>query len=332
MTAADTSAVRGLAQRIFWADALRFLSRWGTIISIGVLVVLFSLLSPGTFPTGTNVLDILNQVAVLGVISLGLTTCLAMGLFDLSIAGVATFGGWLVANWLVTTGPAGLIPCLAGVLAVAACIGIGNGVIVSYMGVNAFIATLAMGQIINGVTLGLSNSATIQFGIPDNFLNFGQGQVGPVPNPVIVALAVAVILWLFLERTQPGRLMYAIGGNAEAARLSGIRVKRYALIAFGISAVCAALGGIMAAAVLGVGRPQGVGETYLLDAFAAAFIGASTLRPGTFHVLGTIVGVLLLGVIENGLSILGVATFWQLIVEGTILVFAVTASGLLRRR
>lgn len=324
-------AARRAAQRITANDIFRFLSQWGTIISLLLLIVLFSILSPGTFPTTTNFLDILNQVAILGVISLGLTTCLAMGLFDLSIAGIATFGGWLVTNWLVTAGAAGLVPSLIGVLLIAACIGIGNGAIVSYMGVNAFIATLATGQIVNGVTQGLSNSNTIQFGIPSNFLNFGQGQIGPIPNPVIVTLVVAVILWLFLERTQTGRLMYAIGGNAEATRLSGIRVKRYALIAFCISAVCAAIGGIMAAAVLGVGRPQGVGETYLLDAFAAAFIGASTLRPGTFHVLGTIVGVLLLGVIENGLSILGVATYWQLIVEGVILVIAVTASGILRR-
>ena len=129
----------------------------------------------------------------------------------------------------------------------------------------------------------------------------------------------AIVLYVFLEQTQVGRHMYAIGGNAETARLSGIAVKRYALMALGISAMCAALGGMIVAANLGVGRPQGVGDTYLLDSFAAAFIGASTLRPGRFHILGTVIGVLLIGVINNGLSIMGVETFWQYAVRGIIL-------------
>ena len=145
-------------------------------------------------------------------------------------------------------------------------------------------------------------------------------------------LVVAFVLWLLLEHTQAGRNLYAIGGNAEASRLSGIAVKRYGLLALGISGACAGLAGIMAAASLGAGRPQGVGDTYLLNAFAAVFIGASTLRPGQFHILGTIIGVLLIGVINNGLSILGAQTYWQYIVQGLLLMVAMFGAGVISLR
>ena len=114
--------------------------------------------------------------------------------------------------------------------------------------------------------------------------------------------------------------------------MSGIAVKRYAPFALAISAACAGLGGLMAAAVLGAGRPQGVGDTYLLNAFAAVFIGASTLRPGKFHILGTLIGALLIGVINNGLSVMGVPTYWQYIVQGVLLVVALFSAGVLTMR
>jgi ribose transport system permease protein len=221
------------------------------------------------------------------------------------------------------------------VLILAMLIGVLNGALVSYLGISAIVETLAMGFIVNGIILGISGSRTISPSeIPAAFKVIGQGTVFGVPNPVVVMIATAVILWLFLEHTQPGRNMYAIGGNKEAARLSGIPVKRYALVAMGICAACAALGGMVAAANLGAGRPQGVGETYLLNAFVAVFIGASTLRPGRFHVIGTAIGVLLIGVINNGLSTLGVQTYWQYIVQGVLLILALISASMvtLRRR
>lgn len=291
----------------------------------------FSIAKPDIFPTTSNLLLVLDQVAILGMLSFGLTTALVMGLFDLSIGGMATLAGFLVTKWLTGTGPGGLAPMLIATLALAVGVGVANGFAVSYMGISAFIGTLAMGSILTGVTLGVSNSQTVLYGIPKNFLTLGQGDVASVPNPVIIMIGVGILLFLFLERTEPGRHMYAIGGNAEAARLAGVRVKRFALLALGISAACAALGGIVVASNLGVGRPQGVGDAYLLEAFAASFIGASTLRPGRFHIFGTFVGVLLLGIIDNGLSIMNVATYWQYIVKGILLMFAVFASGILKR-
>jgi ribose transport system permease protein len=224
-----------------------------------------------------------------------------MGLFDLSIAAMATLGGYIATLLLVLYPDTVSVPvAVLASIVICALIGVVNGLIVSYLGISAFIATLATGSIITGSVLGVSDSKTIITGIPDEFMAIGQGSILGVSNPILIMLGVGFVLWLLLEHTQLGRHLYAIGGNAEASRLSGIAVRRYAPFALAVCAACAGLGGLMAAAVLGAGRPQGVGDTYLLNAFAAVFIGASSLRPGKFHILGTLIGVLLIGVINIG--------------------------------
>jgi ribose transport system permease protein len=314
-------------------DLPAWLARYGTLASLAVLVIFFSLARSDVFPTVDNLLNIMNQVSILGTMAFGLTVCLVMGLFDLSIAAMATLGGY-VATFLLVQYPdtIGVPEAVLISLAVAGVIGVFNGLIVSYLGISAFIATLATGSIITGAMLGISNSKTIITGIPDEFLIIGQGALFGISNPIVIMLAIGLILWLLLEHTQLGRHLYAIGGSAEASRLSGIAVKRYAPIALAICAACAGLGGLMAASVLGAGRPQGVGDTYLLNAFAAVFIGASSLRPGKFHIIGTFIGVMLIGVINNGLSVMGVPTYWQYIVQGVLLIIALFSAGLLTMR
>jgi ribose transport system permease protein len=297
------------------------------------LLIFFSLARSDVFPTVNNLLNIMSQISILGTMAFGLTVCLVMGLFDLSIAAMATLGGY-VATFLLVQYPdnVSVTEAVAASLVTAAVIGICNGLIVSYLGISAFIATLATGSIITGAVLGISDSKTIITGIPDEFTVIGQGSLFGVSNPILIMLSVGLALWLLLEHTQVGRHLYAIGGSAEASRLSGIAVKRYAPFALAICAACAGLGGLMAAAVLGAGRPQGVGDGYLLNAFAAVFIGASSLRPGKFHILGTLIGVLLIGVINNGLSVMGVPTYWQYIVQGVLLVAALFSAGVLTMR
>lgn len=326
---ADTA--RAGAARPF--DLLGFIARWGTILSLLALIAFFSLARPEVFFTLRNLFNVLNQVAILGIIALGLTVCLVIGQFDLSIGALATFGGYIATRLLLEYGPRDatmtivLLVCVL-VLVMAALIGMLNGALVSYLGISAIVETLAMSFVVTGFILGISNSRTISpTEIPAAFKTLGQHAVWGVPAPVLYLIGVAILLWLFLEHTQPGRNMYAIGGNREAARLSGIAVRRYALVAMGICAACAALGGMVAAANLGAGRPQGVGETYLLNAFVAVFIGASTLRPGKFHVVGTAVGVLMIGVINNGLSVMGVPSWWQYIVQGVLLILALIAAS-----
>lgn len=329
----SNSATMGQAGARPRVDITAWFARYGTIISLIILLIAFSIARDDVFPTVNNLLNIMNQIAILGTMAFGLTVCLVMGLFDLSIAAMATLGGY-VATFVLVNNPdtVGVPVGVALSLVTAAIIGVINGLVVSYLGISAFIATLATGSIITGAMLGISESKTIITGIPDGFMVIGQGTILGIPNPVVIMLAMGVILWLLLEHTQLGRHLYAIGGNAEASRLSGIAVKRYAPIALAICAACAGLGGLMAASVLGAGRPQGVGDTYLLNAFAAVFIGASTLRPGKFHVLGTFIGVLLIGVIDNGLSIMGVPTYWQYIVQGVLLVLALFSAGILTMR
>ena len=314
-------------------DAAVWFAHYGTIVSLVALLIVFSLARSEVFPTVGNLLNIMSQISILGTMAFGLTVCLVMGLFDLSIAPLATLGGYVATSLLVNYPDAVGVPtAILIALAIAAAIGVLNGIIVSYLGISAFIATLATGSIITGAMLGVSDSRTIISGIPDEFMAIGQGTIMGVPNPVLIMLAIGIVLWLLLEHTQLGRQIYAIGGSAEASRLSGIVVKRYAPITLAICAACAGLGGLLAASVLGAGRPQGVGDTYLLNAFAAVFIGASTLRPGKFHIMGTFIGVLLIGVIDNGLSVMGVPTYWQYIVQGVLLVGALFSAGLLTMR
>jgi ribose transport system permease protein len=314
-------------------DVAIWFARYGTLVSLVALLIFFSLARSDVFPTIDNALNIMNQISILGTMAFGLTVCLVMGLFDLSIAAMATLGGYVATFLLVQYPDAISVPIAVMIsLVIAAAIGVLNGFIVSYLGISAFIATLATGSIITGAMLGISDSKTIITGIPDDFMAIGQGAIFGVSNPILIMLAVGLVLWLLLEHTQVGRHLYAIGGSAEASRLSGIAVKRYAPFALSICAACAGLGGLMAAAVLGAGRPQGVGDGYLLNAFAAVFIGASSLRPGKFHVLGTFIGVLLIGIINNGLSVMGVATFWQYIVQGVLLVTALFSAGILTTR
>lgn len=314
-------------------DFALWFARYGTLVSLVALLVVFSIARPDVFPTVDNLLNIMNQISILGTMAFGLTVCLVMGLFDLSIAAMATLGGYVATFLLVQYPDAIGVPAAVLVsLAIAAAIGVVNGLIVSYLGISAFIATLATGSIITGAMLGISDSKTIITGIPDAFMAIGQGAILGVSNPILIMLAVGLALWLLLEHTQVGRHLYAIGGSAEASRLSGLAVKRYAPFALAICAACAGLGGLMAAAVLGAGRPQGVGDGYLLNAFAAVFIGASSLRPGKFHILGTLIGALLIGVINNGLSIMGVPTYWQYIVQGALLVAALFSAGVLSMR
>lgn len=313
-------------------NLIGFLSRYGTILSLVLLIVIFSLGRPEVFPTVRNMLNVLNQVSILGIIALGLTVCMVVGLFDLSIGAMATFGGYFAARFLAEIGGDSaliVIAVMVVVLVLAMLIGMLNGLLISRLGISPIVETLAMSFIVTGLILGVSGSRTVNPSeIAMTFQWIGQGRILGVPNPVLILAATAFVLWVFLEHTQSGRNMYAIGGNKEAARLSGISFTRYALMGMAIAAACAALGGMVAGANLGSGRPQGVGETYLLNAFVAVFIGASTLKPGKFHVIGTAVGVLLIGVINNGLSTLGVPTFWQFIVQGTILILALISASM----
>lgn len=308
---------------------LMFLSRYGTIVGLLLMVLFFSINAPDTFFTRGNFLNILSQASLTAIIAAGLTYTLVIGEFDLSIGYVASFIGLIVTGLMANQGlPIALAIFCA--LALGTAIGTVNGVLVTKIRINAVIATLGVGTILTG--LGFTYSAfPIAAGVPREFTTIAIGRtLFGVPNPVFIMAFVLFFLWVILNKTDIGQRMQAVGGNIEAARLSGIRVDRIKMFAFATAGFCSALTGTLLSSLLGSGT-LAAADGYLLDAFAAVFLGSATLREGEFHIVGTLVGVLILAVGFNGLSIFGAPTSFQPIFKGGILVLAVGMSTLARR-
>jgi ribose transport system permease protein len=305
----------------------RTVGRYGTIIGLILLSAFFAIRSD-VFLTTDNLLNILNASAVNGIIATGLTVTLVLFDFDLSIAAVANLAGMYAAGLSVDHGvTVGFLLAIGvGIL-----IGALNGIVVTFFNISAFIATLGASLVIQGVIYGYTGGSQIVIGLPDNFTTLGIGSFLGIHYLVWTMLLVMLVTWTMLTHTPLGRQMYAIGGNPVAARLSGINVRRVRIIAFAICGTTAALGGVLLASNLGAGQPAAA-SGYLFDAFTACFIGAATMRDGEFHVLGTLVGVLILGVLANGLILVGVGPSWQIAIKGLFLIGAVALSGLLRRR
>lgn len=303
------------------------LGRYGTIIGLILLCAFFSLDS-SVFLTSSNLLNILDASAVNGVIATGLTVTLVLLDFDLSVAYVANLAGMYAAGLSrdIGTGPAFLLATGVGLV-----VGLANGLIVTIFAVSAFIATLGTGLVLQGVIYGYTGGSEIATGLPNNFTNLGLGGFLGVHYLVWAMGGAMLLVWIMLSHTPLGRQMYAIGGNETAARLSGINVRRVRIAAFAISGTLAAFGGVMLASNLGAGQPDAA-SAYLFQAFTACFIGAATLRDGEFHIVGTFVGVVILGVLANGLILIGVGASWQYVVNGAFLIGSVALSGLLRRR
>ncbi len=302
------------------------LGQLAPVIGLVALVAVFSIMRPSTFPTTANLLIILNQASLLGMVAGGLTIALILGQFDLSIGFTASLGGIVATQWLdVVSVPVAVLLGIAAGLAV----GLVNGILVAYVHVSAFIGTLGMGAIITGVILRITGGRA-NTGLSADFTAIGRTELLGVPMLVWISAAVLFLLWLFVGRTEAGRRLDATGGNYEAARLAGINARRYVAVGFVVSGCVAALAGTLAAARLGSAYPS-AGDAYLLDAYTACFIGAVTYRRNEFHVGGTVVGVLILATVFNGLAQLGVEAYWQNIVKGGILIASVAAAGMSER-
>lgn len=322
-------------RRIPWLHLLR---RFGTLIGFVVIVAFFSWQKPTTFMSVRNWLNITQQVSILGVVACTMTVVMVLTDFDLSVGTMASLVG-IVAGTLLRDGHSlGIALGLAVVVGMAG--GLFNGILVSYMGISPFVATLGTLTMFNGLSLYISSGTTIfgrviptvlsDFGSGGIFLGTIDGQRVTLPNLTIVTLVVMVIVWLMLEQTAFGRRLYAIGGNMEAARLAGIRVRSLRLLAFVISGLGAALAGLMLFSRLASANPT-QGDGLMLKAIAAVFLGMTMSEEGEPHVLGTLLGVLILGVLANGLTQLQIDTYVQQILTGGIIILAVTLSSLSRR-
>jgi ribose transport system permease protein len=306
-----------------------WLSRYGTIVGLLLMIVFFSANAPTIFLSRANFLNILSQASLTAIIASGLTYTLVVGEFDLSIGYVASFVGLIVTGLMAYQGFPIWLSIVCALL-LGAAIGAFNGVLVTKVRINAVISTLGVGTMLTGIGFTYS-SFPIATGIPRAFTDISLGRlVFGLPNPVIIMVIVLIALWIILNKTDIGQKMQAVGGNLEAARLSGIRVDRIKIFAFATAGFCAALTGTLLSSLLGSGT-LAAADGYLLDAFAAVFLGSATLREGEFHISGTLIGVLILAVGFNGLSIFGAPTHFQPIFKGGILVLAVGMSALARR-
>ena len=307
--------------------ALGIFARYATIIGLGLMIVAFSVLSPEAFPTFNNFINVLNQASLAMIISGGLTLALVIGEMDLSIGYAASMHGVLVTGLIVHSGLP--IPvALAVVIGLGGLVGAANGLIVTKLRVNSVIATLGVGTILVGLAFAYSSGVPIVAGVPEAFLQLALGRwLFAIPNPIIVMALVVLVLWVLVERTAIGQEIQAVGGNQAAARLAGISVDRIMILAFVISGMCAALTGALLASRLGSGTTSAA-DSYLLTAFAAVFLGSATLRDGEFHVLGTLIGTLIIVFGFNGLNIFGAPTFSQYVFQGATLIIAVGLSSL----
>ncbi|MCU1509020.1 MAG: transporter permease [Glaciihabitans sp.] len=310
--------------------ALLIISKYGTLIAMVILIVIFAIASPGgSFLQPLNLLAILSQSALTAIIACGVTLVLVAGEFDLSIGYTASLAGVLVTGLMSNQGVPIPLAILITVVA-GSVIGLVNGLLVAKAGVNAVVATLGVGTAVVGVSFGYSSGQPI-VSLPAAFTAIALGRsVLGVPNLIWLMVIVLVILWVLLNRTPLGFRIQATGANRHAAALAGVRTDRAKIAAFVIAGVCAAIAGILLSSQLGSGMVSS-GDGYLLDALAAVFLGSATLRDGKFHILGTLIGVLIVNIGFNGLGLVGTPTFFQFVFKGGILVFAVALATIARR-
>ena len=314
---------------------VRLLKTYGTLIGFLVVVAFFWINIPDTFMTARNWLNISQQVSMLSVVAFTMTIVMVMGDFDLSVGSMASLAG-IVAALAFRDGQA-ITVGIALALLVGLVGGLINGALVSYVGILPFVATLGTLTVFSGTAFLVSGGKTI-FGrdIPAPFSGFARsgltigsvdGQALVLPSLTIVAALVLLLVWFFLEQTPNGRRLYAIGGNMEAARLAGVPVRRLRLVAFGLSGLGAATAGLMYAARVASANPT-QGSGLMLDAIAAVFLGMTMSEEGEPHVLATLVGVLILGVLDNGLTQMSIDSYVRQILIGSIIVLAVASSSI----
>ena len=309
---------------------LNFLRRYGTLAGFLLILVFFAIRLPDTFLTAQNWLNITQQLSMLMVVAAGMTIVMVMGDFDLSVGSMASLSG-IVAAILFSLGyPIWLaigIALLMGLLG-----GLFNGALVSLIGILPFVATLATLTIFSGAAFVVSGGKTISGrAIPEAFGEFArQGLTigsATIPNLTIVAVIVMVAVWVLLEQTTIGRRLYAIGGNVEAAYLSGVPVRRLKLLAFSLTGLSAAGAGLLYASRVASANPT-QGSGLMLNAIAAVFLGMTMSEQGEPRILATLIGVLILGVLDNGLTQMSVDSYVRQILVGAIIVVAVAASSI----
>jgi ribose transport system permease protein len=290
---------------------------------IGFIVVFVAMgLINDNFLSGSNLANLVRQSSIIAIIAVGMSLAILTGGIDLSVGPVMALSGTLMAGMMV----AGLPPSLAIVLGllVGAAFGAFNGVFVAFAGMPPIIVTLATMGIARGLGLIYTGGYPIS-GLPEGFAFFGRGSLAGIETPILIMMAVYAVGYVLLSHTSTGRYLYAIGGNEEATRLSGIRVSRYKLLVYTLSGTTAAIAGLILTSRLMSGQPN-AGVGFELDAIAAVVLGGAAITGGRGMILGTLVGAMLLGVLNNGLNLMGVSPYLQTVIKGLIILLAIYIS------
>jgi putative xylitol transport system permease protein len=307
------------------------LTEYGILLAFLLLIIFLSIASPYFLRTD-NLLNVLRQTSVNALLSIGMTFVILTGGIDLSVGSVLAFGGMVSASLASDAiyGPVmhPLVAASAGLFG-GLLLGAFNGLMVAKWRVPAFVVTLGMLSMARGFTFIYSDGMPIPR-LDDRFLYFGQGRILGIPFPVILFLLVFLIAWILLYKTRYGRYVYAVGGNEKSAKISGVNTRLIIFSVYAISGFLSALGGIVLSARTTAGLPQ-AGQAYELDAIAAVVIGGTSLSGGQGTLSGTLLGALLIGVINNGLDLLGVSSYFQQVVKGAIIVGAVLLDSFRKR-
>jgi ribose transport system permease protein len=301
-------------------DYNEILKSYGTVIAGVLITIVFAILRPDSFATVGNLINISRQISLLVVIAIGATLIMSLEEFDLSVGAMASLGGVLAARMAVAGFP--LIFAFIAPIFVGLVIGFVNGWIVTKFKVLSFIITLAMSTILAGFTFWFTGGSTVFENIPKNFKYIGTTNVLGLPLLTIIMVLLTVAFWFVMRHTSFGRKLYAIGGNEVASEVSGIKVKKYKILTFGLCSALAAFTGVLMSSRLGSAHPTG-GDGLFLQAYAAVFIGRTIFSEGVPNIWGTFAGAAILGILANGLTILQVPTFMQDLITGFIIIAAV---------
>ncbi|TCO77475.1 ribose ABC transporter permease [Marinisporobacter balticus] len=302
----------------------KLLMKFKSIIGLIVFSLIVSVLSP-RFLTVSNILNVLRQTSINSIIAAGMTFVILTGGIDLSVGSTLAFCGAVCAYFI----SAGMSVFLAVTIALAigALVGLFSGIIISKGKVQPFIATLVTMTVLRGATLVFTNGKPITLGsdkASEVFSKIGAGYFLGIPIPVYLMVLVFMIAYYVLTQTRIGRYVYALGGNEEASKLSGLNVSKIKLSVYAISGMLAALAGVVITARLSSANPN-AGAGYELDAIAAVVLGGTSLAGGAGSILGTIIGALIIGILSNALNLLDVSSYYQMIAKGAVILIAVLA-------
>lgn len=295
------------------------IKKYTVLILMIVLVLFFSVVSPG-FASWKNMFNLLRQVSILGIVSTGMAIIIITGSIDLSVGSAISLVSCTVALLIGEYGVHPVAACAAGVL-LAVLIQVFNGILILYTGMPAMLCTLAAMQIYQGLTYIITNGVAV-YGLPESMRMLGQGYLWKIPIPVVIMILVFIVGHLLLSRTYLGRYFYAVGSNAEATRLSGISLIKTNLVAY---AICGLLVGLAACIVLSrlFGGFPTSGNGLEMEVITAVVVGGVSFSGGKGKITGVIQGVLLMGVLSNGLGIMGANTNTQLVFKGIVLLLVV---------